>query len=172
MRGIRNDEFERLYSEHAQGLFAFLRYRTGNTVVAEDLLADTFERALGARRRFDPRKASAKTWLYAIALNRLTDHTRRGAGEQRALQRVLAHAGAEESGDLEELVGREQDPLTRRDLLDSSLAALRADEREAISLRYGAELTVKEIAQLTGERATTIESRIHRALGKLREAMA
>ena len=45
---LRQDQFERLYAEHAQPLFAFLTYRTGDRVQAEDLLADTFERALRA----------------------------------------------------------------------------------------------------------------------------
>jgi RNA polymerase sigma-70 factor (ECF subfamily) len=174
VREIRDDEFERLYDKHAQDLFAFLRYRTGNTAVAEDLLADTFERALRARRRFDPRKARSKTWLYAIALNCLTDNTRRTAGERRALQRVAAGAGAElASGpeDLDGLLEREHEGVVGQDL-DGSLAVLGEREREAISLRYGAELTVAEIARLTGEPPTTIESRVSRALDKLREAMA
>jgi len=73
MRPMRDEAFERLYTEHAQSLYAFLSYRTGDRVLAEDLLADTFERALRARKRFDRRKASEKTWLYSIALNRLRD---------------------------------------------------------------------------------------------------
>ena len=78
---MRDEQFERLYAEHAQALFGFLSYRTGDRALAEDLLADTFERALRARRRFDPRKASEKTWLYAIALNCLRDQ--RPAAEHR-----------------------------------------------------------------------------------------
>ncbi len=174
VRGIRDDGFERLYAEHAQDLFAFLRYRTGSTVLAEELLADTCERALRARRRFDPRKGSAKTWLYAIALNCLSDHARRRAGEGKALQRVAAgpemrSGGAEE---IDELADRELDDVAERDELNRSLAALSGAEREAISLRYGADLTVPEIAKLTGEPLTTIESRVYRALEKLRRAMA
>lgn len=175
MRAIRDDGFERLYAEHAQGLFAFLRYRTGNTVVAEELLADTCERALRARRRFDPRKGSAKTWLYAIALNCLNDHARRRAGEGRALERVAAgpdFAGKGEGEEIDELADRELDDVADRDELERSLAALSGEEREAISLRYGADLTVPEIAKLTGEPLTTVESRVYRALDKLREAMA
>lgn len=172
MRGIRDDEFEQLYAEHAQDLFAFLRYRTGNTVVAEDLLADTCERALRARRRFDPRKASSKTWLYAIALNCLSDHARRHAGERRALERVAAgpELGAVEEQD--EIDDATDGELDGHDALARSLASLSGREREAISLRYGAELSVSEIAKLTAEPLTTIEGRMYRALEKLREAMA
>ena len=62
-----DSDFERLYTEEAAGLFSFLAYRTGDRALAEDLLADAFERAL--RGRFNPRRGSAKTWLYSIALN-------------------------------------------------------------------------------------------------------
>ena len=55
---MRDDEFERLYAAEAAGLFSFLAYRTGDRALAEDLLADAFERALRARRRFDRRRGS------------------------------------------------------------------------------------------------------------------
>jgi RNA polymerase sigma-70 factor (ECF subfamily) len=174
VRGIRDDGFERLYADHAQDLFAFLRYRTGSTVLTEELLADTFERALRARRRFDPRKGSTKTWLYAIALNCLSDHARRRAGESRAMERVAAgpdFGAATPPEEIDELVDHAFEDHREYDLLNQSLAALSGEEREAISLRYGAELTVAEIAKLTGQPAGTIESRVYRALDKLREAM-
>lgn len=160
---MRDERFERLYEEHAQALFAFLSYRTGDRVLAEDTLADTFERALRARRRFDPRKGSEKTWLYAIALNCLRDHARRRATETRALERVGNEPGAGPSDAMESL--GERDELTR------SLALLSEQEREAIALRFGADLSVPEIARLTGERLTTVEGRVYRALRKLREEM-
>src|ERR671914_1505787 len=87
---MRDDEFERLYAAEAQGLFGFLAYRTGNRALAEDLLADAFERALRARGRFDRRRGSEKTWLYAIALNVLRDHARRAAARSRAVERLVA----------------------------------------------------------------------------------
>src|SRR5687767_12285850 len=50
---IREEEFERLYASHAQRLFGFLAYRTGDRALAEDLVADTFERVMRGGRRFD-----------------------------------------------------------------------------------------------------------------------
>ena len=85
---MRDDEFERLYAAEAQGLFGFLVYRTGDRALAEDLLADTFERALRSRKRYDRRRGPAKTWLYTIALNLLRDHVRRAAAAERALERT------------------------------------------------------------------------------------
>src|SRR5436305_1996425 len=158
-----DEAFERLYSEHAQALYGFLSYRTGDRMLAEDLLADTFERALRARWRFDCRKASEKTWLYSIALNLLRDQFRRNASEARALQHVMATTSVGSEGGIER--------ISDRDLVARGLSALSEEEREAIALRFGAELTVPEIAKLTSQKLTTVEGRVYRALRKLREAI-
>jgi RNA polymerase sigma-70 factor (ECF subfamily) len=160
---LGDEAFERLYAEHAQALYAFLRYRTADPVLAEDLLADTFERALRARRRFDRRKASEKTWLYAIALNRLRDQLRRAASEGRALERVAAATAAASSLGTEEIADR--------DLVGRALSVLSEEERETVALRFGAELTIPEMARLTGHSAKTVEGRLYRAMHKLREAI-
>ena len=160
---MRTDAFERLYEEHAQGLLAFLAYRTGDRMLAEDLLADTFERVLKARRRFDPRKSSEKTWLYTIALNCLRDHGRRAAAEGRALEGVKVGAQASAPS--------HADQVDDRNAVHTALHALSEEEREAIALRYGADLTVPEIAKLMKEPLTKIEGRVYRALRKLREEL-
>ena len=158
---MRRDDFERLYSEHAQGLFAFLSYRVNNRALAEDLLADTFERVLTAKRRYDSRKASEKTWIYSIALNVLRSHLRRVDAERRALDRSGTPAEAGDPG-----LGVEH-----RDTVRRAMSLLSHEEREAVALRFGADLTVPEIAKLTGESLTTTEGRVYRALRKLRKEL-
>jgi RNA polymerase sigma factor (sigma-70 family) len=158
---MRDDQFERLYADHAQALFGFLVYRTGDRALAEDLLADTFERVLRGRRGFDRRRATEKTWLYTIAVNCLRDHGRRKAAESRA----LARAGG--STDLSN-PGTTLEGVEARENLSRALDLLSPEEREAIALRYGADLSVPEIAKLTKERLTTVEGRVYRALRKLR----
>ena len=159
---MRQDEFERLYAEHAQGLLGFLVYRTGDRALAEDVAADTFERVLRARRRYDPRKGSRKTWLYSIALNLLRDQARRREAESRALDRAREPAPA---------AGAPLDAVAERDQLMRALAELSEEEREALALRYGADLTVPEMAKLTGEKLTTVEGRVYRGLAKLRDLL-
>jgi RNA polymerase sigma factor (sigma-70 family) len=155
---MRDQDFERLYAEEAQGLFAFLAYRTGDRALAEDLLADAFERVL--RSRYDKRRGSAKTWLYSIALNALRDHVRRVAAEGRAYARVEVPGGGDPFADVE-----------HRDEVTRAMARLSGEEREAIALRFGAALTVPEMADVLGEPLTTVEGRVYRALRKLREAL-
>jgi RNA polymerase sigma-70 factor (ECF subfamily) len=160
---MRRDAFERLYAEHAESLLGFLIYRTADRPLAEDLLADTFERAIKARKRFDRRKASEKTWLYTIALNCLRDHARRVDAERRALER----SGAGQSA-------ASLDPTTAvddRDAVNRALKGLAEEERDAIALRYGAELTIPEIAHLTGLPESTARGRVYGAMRRLRDEL-
>jgi RNA polymerase sigma factor (sigma-70 family) len=158
-------DFERCYAEHAEPLLRFLIYRTGDRPLAEDVVADTFERVLRSRARFDPRKSSEKTWIYSIALNLLRDHARHNAVAVRAAERdrapVTTHSGADAL-----------DQVHDRDLISRGLATLAPEEREAIALRYGADLSMPEIAKVTHERLSTVEGRVYRALRKLREELA
>jgi RNA polymerase sigma factor (sigma-70 family) len=162
---LRQQDFERLFDEHSQSLFGFLVYRTGDRALAEDVLADTFERALRARARFDHRRGTEKSWLYAIALNRLRDRRRRAEAEERAMQLLETSFPVEDpNSSLEQFV-------VDRDQVHRMLGRLSAEEREAIALRYAGDLSLREIAKVTGERQTTIESRIYRSLRKLRDQL-
>ncbi len=159
---MRDADFERLYAEHAGALFSFLAYRTGDRVLAEDLLADTWERVLRARRRRGLRGEDGRAWLFTIALNLVRDHARRADAERRALERG---GGRPEEG---------ADPLAgvaARDVVMRAVAGLSEEERDAVALRFGAELTVPEIARLTGEKLSTVEGRTYRALRKLRASL-
>jgi RNA polymerase sigma-70 factor, ECF subfamily len=156
---VRDEDFERLYAAHAGSLLGFLVYRTGDRALAEDLVADTFERVLRTRIRFDPRRSSEKTWLYTIAMNLLRDRSRREATEARALERAVEPVGAGAGG---------MEVVDDRDELRRALKALSPEEREAVALRFGADLTLPEIAKLTGESRSTIHGRVYRGLEKMR----
>jgi RNA polymerase sigma-70 factor (ECF subfamily) len=94
-------------------------------------------------------------------MNLLRDNARRAAAEGRAIEKV----GHTVPGGLDDAI----DSVGRRDELQRALVTLADEEREAIALRFGAELTVPEIAKLLGEPLTTVEGRVYRALRKLRE---
>ncbi|MGI8596939.1 MAG: RNA polymerase sigma factor [Thermoleophilaceae bacterium] len=161
---MRDSDFERLFAEQATPLLAFLTYRTGDAALAEDVLADAFERVLRARARFDPRRASQKTWLYTIALNLLRDHARREGAEARALQGAAVR----------QTVPPSDDPMSHlddRDQLSRALDVLSEEEREAVSLRFGADLEIADIARVLGVRRSTAHGRVYRALRRLREEL-
>ena len=71
----------------------------------------------------------------------------------------------------EHVVRTLRNAVEHRDELSRALASLAPEEREAIALRFGAELTVPEMARLLGEKLTTVEGRVYRALRKLRDEL-
>jgi len=158
------DDVGRLYDQHAAALYRFLVLRTEDAALAEDLVAEAFERVLRHRRRFDARKASESTWLFAIALNALQDRRRRAAAEQRAHQRLPA-TGADVAGPEEGLAPDE------RVALRAALGRLPDDEADAIALRYGAGMTVPELAKTLEIPLTTAEGRVKRGLRRLRDEL-
>jgi RNA polymerase sigma factor (sigma-70 family) len=162
---MRTDTFERLYEEHAQALFGFLAYRTANRALAEDLLSETFERVLRSRQRFDPRRGSERRWLYAIALNLLRDHARRSSHERQLIQQ---HGAGEQAHGADPALAA----VEQRDELARAMGSLNDDERDAIALRYGADLRLRDVARVLGEGESAVEGRIYRALAKLREQLA
>lgn len=160
---MKIDQFEQLYAEHAEPLLGFLIYRTGDRALAEEVLADTFERVLRSRSRFNPRRGGAKTWIYSIALNRLRDLARRREAEERALRR--SEAGAPQAA------ADAADRVEQRSTVAAALGELDEMEREAVALRYGADLSVAEVAKTLGVKVSTAEGRIYRGLRRLRELL-
>jgi RNA polymerase sigma-70 factor, ECF subfamily len=159
---MKSDQFEQLYEEHAEALLRFLVYRTGDRGLAEEVLADTFERVLRSRSRFNPARGKVKTWVYSIALNRLRDLYRRSEAEERALQ--ASEAGAPEAT-------AAIDRVEERDTVAAALSQLDELEREAVSLRYGADLSVAEVADTLGVKVSTAEGRIYRGLRNMKELL-
>ena len=158
-KGLSDEAFDRLYTAHAAGLLGFLTYQTGDRALAEDIVADTFERVLTSRSGWRG-QSGEKTWLYAIAMNRLRDLARRRGAESRAVER--AAAGPAPADDLA--------AVGERDLLQRALQTLSQQERAVVALRFGADLSLREIADVLGERQSTVEGRLYRGLRRLRDA--
>ena len=96
--------------------------------------------------------------------NVLRDHGRRRGAEARAYERVSAADGSEWS--------EESERLDERDSIRRALAQLPDDEREAVALFYGADLSVEEIARITGARAGAVKQRLYRARERMRETLS
>jgi RNA polymerase sigma-70 factor (ECF subfamily) len=154
-------DFDGLYADHARPLLGFLILRTGDRVLSEDLLAETFVRALSSRQRFDPRRGSEKTWLYTIALNLLRDHVRREATAAQAFEQF--EALEDRRAPSEGIVAIES-----QDAVHRALRVLSDEEREVVALRFTSDLSVPQIARALNQRRTTVEGRLYGALRKLR----
>ena len=141
------------------GVYGFFGYRVGSRADAEDLTQLTFERALRAWSRFDPNRASARTWLMSIAANLLIDHYRRDRSTRQ--EPIEDHLSRPELITEDAEVGLSPD-------LAAALEQLGERERELIALRFGGELTGPEIAELTGLSLANVQQILSRALRKVR----
>jgi RNA polymerase sigma-70 factor (ECF subfamily) len=143
---------------HLDDVYGFLAYRLDSRSDAEDLTQATFERAYRAWGRYDPQRASVRTWLLAIARNLLIDQYRssklRG---DRPLEDAASLAAPEDRLDL---------GLDSR--LGAALARLAPREREIIALRFGGDLTGPEIARVTGLTLANVQQILSRSLRRLR----
>jgi RNA polymerase sigma-70 factor (ECF subfamily) len=154
-------DFAAVCEENLDRVFGYLLYLTGNRTVAEDLAAETFERALRRIKRFDPLRGSARTWLLTLARSTALDHFR---SEQRRRRREGAYALLEQSTDRGEVFGHGLSPA-----LQAALQSLSAGEREVVALRVLLELDGESAARLLGISPTACSTRLHRALQKLEE---
>lgn len=145
---------------HLDDVYGYLVYLTRDPALAEDLAAETFEKALKLWRRFDARRASSRTWLCQIARTTALDWFR---SEERRRRREERAAPPERvDATLSEGLSPE---------LETALASLSAGEREVIALRVLLELEGEEAARVLGISPTAVSTRLSRALSKLEERM-
>jgi RNA polymerase sigma factor (sigma-70 family) len=154
----RQSDFARVYEEHVWRVYGFLAYRLRDRNTAEDLTQMTFERALRAWARFDPRRASESTWLLAIARNLLIDHHRRDRSGQ--MEEI-------DERTLPTVPGPEERTSTSPELTQA-LLELSDRDREVVALRFGGDLTGPEIASLLDLSLANVQQILSRSLQKLR----
>ena len=154
-------DFAAVCEDCLDDVFAYLLYLTRNRTVAEDLAADTFERALRRFRRYDPRRGTPKTWLLTLARSTALDHFR---SEERRRRREGTYALRELDVDEGDFFGHGLSPA-----LEAALQSLSAGEREVVALRVLIDLDGETAARLLGISPTACSTRLHRALQKLEE---
>jgi RNA polymerase sigma-70 factor, ECF subfamily len=152
--------FETVAERHLDDVHAYLVYMTRDRGVAEELTAETFEKALRQWRRFDSRRGSARTWLCQLARTTALDHFR---AEERRRRREGAFAADRPVEAEDGLFGGLSPELER------ALAALSAGEREVIALRVLLDLDIETASRVLGISPTACTTRLSRALKKLEE---
>jgi RNA polymerase sigma-70 factor, ECF subfamily len=138
-----------------QSVYAYCAYRLGDGPDAEDATSDVFERALRHRASYDPRKGTPTAWLTGIA--------RRAVGDVCAARLPTVEEPPAQAAP-------EPDLALRIDLAQM-LERLDDHDRELIALRYGADLTAKQIGEVLQMQTHAVEMALHRALGRLRREL-
>jgi RNA polymerase sigma-70 factor (ECF subfamily) len=160
--------FERLFQLHAQALYRrVLLPRLGNAAAAEDVLADTFQRAFERIGDFEDRGKGVWGWLATIAANRARDLQREQQRRGRALVNftALLEPLAEDAPPLESSLERQR----LRAQVERALAALTPRYRRAVELRFLEERSREECAALLEVKIGTFDVVLLRALRAFRK---
>jgi RNA polymerase sigma-70 factor, ECF subfamily len=152
--------FAQAAERHLDDVYGYLAWFTGDRTVAEDLAAETFERALRLWHRFDPERGSARTWLCQVARTVALDHFRSERRRTRREELAAPHDRVEAPF----AEGLSPD-------LEAALHRLTPGEREVIALRVVLDLDAVTAARALGISATNCTTRLNRALRKLEEAL-
>lgn len=157
------EAFAELYEQYLSRVFRYISYRVGDVHLAEDLTSDVFVKALKSFSRYRSDRASFSTWLLSIARHAVIDHYRVSSRRQTIPLEEIPEMPSE-SVSLEEEVTKRQE-LQR---LQVCLAGLHQQEQEIISLKFGAELTNRQIAKMVGLSESNVGTKLYRAVRKLR----
>jgi len=149
---------ETAYRELAPAVLGYLRARRAPD--PEDLLGEVFLQVSRDLDRFAGDAADLRRWVFTIAHHRMTDAYRRRARRPRIVDRRLPATEAPPAAD-------PVDPA-----LVSALHALGPDQREVVTLRFVADLSLDDVAAITGRTPNAVKAMQHRALGNLRRALA
>jgi RNA polymerase sigma-70 factor (ECF subfamily) len=153
-------DWNRIYLDLAPRVYNYFRYRLGQDSEVEDLTAQVFEKAWVARERYRRDLAGFSTWLFKIAQNLTVDHFR-----SRRTPVSMDHAVNVTTDDVTESALERQSDLSRLALLTRELPPR---ERELVALKYGAGMSNRDIARLTGLTESNVGSILHRLVQSLR----
>jgi RNA polymerase sigma-70 factor (ECF subfamily) len=156
--------FAELYEQYMPMVFRFFSYRVGEIHLAEDLTSAVFEKALTRFESYKADRASFATWLFSIARNTLIDHFR-VSGRRKTLP-IDEMPMTSNGGNSPENGVIHKEELKQ---LQVCLAKLSPQEQEIISLKFGGEMTNRQIAKMLGLSESNVGTIIYRSVKKLRD---
>lgn len=140
-------------------LYGYLVNTLKDKSLADDILQETWLKAVTSLHKFEPRGVKFSAWLFAIARNECRQHWRRNNHEV-----ILEEDESETTPD--NLIVKENliDAIFLNELLDK----IPEKDQEILRLRFLAEFSFKEIAQILNIPPITARLRVYRALSKAR----
>lgn len=138
-------------------VYAYVAYRVGDGPDAEDITSAVFERALRYGESYDTARGDSVTWLIGIARRCVADH-RPAAHEW--IDGLTVASDEDTAGD-----------TVRRLDLRAALARLSEDDRELLLMRFGADLTPRQIAEVLEIKPNAVGVRLHRAVARVRREL-
>jgi RNA polymerase sigma-70 factor (ECF subfamily) len=148
-----------LVRRHSPGLYGFIQRYRPDRDDADDLLQETWIRALANLDKFDPNKRFS-TWLFQIALNLCRDLARRDQARWRVRKGMQESQRGRTGATVEEKVDAMKAART--------IETLPPQQKEVLLLRYYQGFSEGEASEILGCPRGTVKSRLHQAVKTLR----
>ena len=155
--------FAALYDRYFTRVYNYIRYRIGDAQTTDDLTGQVFERVLANLGHYCPDRAPFAAWLFAIARNTVYDHLR-AQKRHRWLSLDALRDRCSADPEQQHVLEREE---VHGELLNA-VSRLGERERNLIAFKFGAGLTNRRIAELTGLSPSNVGVILYRAVRRLR----
>jgi len=140
-------------------VYSYVAYRIGDGPDAEDVTSEVFERALRYRESYDPSRGGPVPWLLGIARRCVED-----ALPRRSRMMTLEASEGVSPEDLE-------NEAVRRLTVAAAIEGLDERGRDLLALRYGADLSARQIGEVLELTTNAVEVALHRTLARVRAGL-
>jgi RNA polymerase sigma-70 factor (ECF subfamily) len=164
--------FERVYHATCAHLLGVAFRILNNRERAEEVLQEAFVNVWHGARGYNPGVATPMTWLINIVRNKAIDTLRSGASERRSTGSLDDENAFDVQADAALEPHHLLDASLQRAHIDACMAALSAQQRQALALAYYKGLVHSEIAQQMGAPLGTAKAWVRRGLDKLKDCLS
>lgn len=164
-RSLEPEALAQIHDTYYTPIFRYIAFRVNNRDAAEDLTSEVFTRLLSALREKHAPQNTLRGWLYGVASRMVSDYYRQ------------AYRASEEELD-ESMISREIDPaeaverLMTQESLKQAMTELTEEQQNVISLRFGYEMPIEEVARLLGKTEGAVKQLQARAIAALARKMS
>ncbi|NMB40855.1 MAG: sigma-70 family RNA polymerase sigma factor [Firmicutes bacterium] len=157
--------FAPIYDHYFPKIYNYIYQRVQNTQLTEDLVSETFYKALANINQFKWQGRSFASWLYTIARNQVIDQYRRK--EPLILDESKNELMAPETSNPE---NKALDKVTQEEIF-KTIKMLTPDQQDALLLRFQEDLKIREIAEVLGKNEGAVKALLFRGLKSLRKKL-
>lgn len=164
------EAFAELYDAYVKRVYRFIYFKVRSAEDAEDITAEVFLKTWHYIREREAEIKSFSGLVYQIARTTIIDWYRRAARRPETVVLEPEEQAATLS-DRNAWMRQFETAVQHKEIL-AALTRLKHDYQELVMLRYIEDLSIQEIADITGKTALTVRVTLHRALKKLEELVA
>ncbi len=154
-------KFGGLYELYIDKIYKFIYFKTHHKETAEDIVSQTFFKALSNIKSFDPSKGKFSSWLYRIARNCVIDYyrTKRTEVDIYDIWDLADRQDVKRDTELKDKLGQ----------VEKYLGKMTDQQRDVILMRTWGDMSYREIAEIVGKSEDNCKMIFSRAINKLRK---